>query len=197
MEYRALGASGLRASARDFGAGTFGGSGPLFPVWGDTGEADARRLVDIALAARVNFSNTADVYADGASETVLGAVLSGGQRPQAVPQLALNWLLQRPARPTCWSARAMPRSWSRTSAGRAGAHAGAGRTSRRCQRHHSALPLLSLLERHVRRTFRAAGGPAPPVVVMTRSLPRPAGERAQPRSRASRSSRASCHQVFP
>jgi len=81
MEYRALGASGLRASARDFGAGTFGGSGPLFPVWGDTGEADARRLVDIALAAGVNFSNTADVYSDGASKTVLGAVLSGRRRP--------------------------------------------------------------------------------------------------------------------
>ncbi len=77
MEYRTLGASGLRVSALGFGAGTFGGSGPLFSAWGDTGEADARRLVDMALAAGVNFFDTADVYSDGASETILGAALRG------------------------------------------------------------------------------------------------------------------------
>lgn len=77
MEYRHLGASGLRVSALGFGAGTFGGTGPLFSAWGETGEREARRLVDIALAAGVNFFDTADVYSDGASECVLGAALKG------------------------------------------------------------------------------------------------------------------------
>jgi aryl-alcohol dehydrogenase-like predicted oxidoreductase len=36
MEYRQLGASGLRVPVLSFGAGTFGGSGPLFGAWGNT-----------------------------------------------------------------------------------------------------------------------------------------------------------------
>ncbi len=77
MEYRSLGASGLRVSALGFGAGTFGGRGPLFSAWGDTGEREARRLLDMAIAAGVNFFDTADVYSDGASERILGAALKG------------------------------------------------------------------------------------------------------------------------
>jgi hypothetical protein len=34
MDYRRLGASGLKVSALSFGAGTFGGKGPLFSAWG-------------------------------------------------------------------------------------------------------------------------------------------------------------------
>ncbi|MDH5833982.1 aldo/keto reductase [Luteimonas kalidii] len=83
MQYRSLGASGLRVSALGFGAGTFGGTGPLFSAWGTTGEDEARRLVDIALAAGVNFFDTADVYSDGASERILGAALKG-RRDQVV-----------------------------------------------------------------------------------------------------------------
>jgi len=33
MEYRQLGKSGLKVPALSFGAGTFGGSGPLFSHW--------------------------------------------------------------------------------------------------------------------------------------------------------------------
>ena len=77
MQYRPLGNSGLRVSALGFGAGTFGGTGPLFSAWGDTGEAEARRLLDIALDAGVNVVDTADVYSDGASERILGAALRG------------------------------------------------------------------------------------------------------------------------
>jgi aryl-alcohol dehydrogenase-like predicted oxidoreductase len=83
MQYRSLGASGLRVSALGFGAGTFGGTGPLFSAWGTTGEDEARRLVNIALAAGVNFFDTADVYSDGASECILGAALKG-RRDQVV-----------------------------------------------------------------------------------------------------------------
>jgi aryl-alcohol dehydrogenase-like predicted oxidoreductase len=75
MEYRRLGASGLMVPALSFGAGTFGGSGPLFGAWGNTDVDQARRLVDICLEAGVNMFDTADVYSDGASEEVLGAAI--------------------------------------------------------------------------------------------------------------------------
>lgn len=75
MEYRRLGSSGLKVPALSFGAGTFGGKGPLFGAWGTTDDAEARRLVDICLEAGVNLFDTADVYSDGASEEVLGTAI--------------------------------------------------------------------------------------------------------------------------
>ncbi|MEW1846846.1 aldo/keto reductase, partial [Nonomuraea angiospora] len=77
MEYRQLGASGLKVPALSFGAGTFAGKGELFGAWGDTDVAQARRLVDICLDAGVTMFDTADVYSDGASEEVLGQALKG------------------------------------------------------------------------------------------------------------------------
>ena len=77
MEYRRLGGSGLMVPALSFGAGTFGGSGPLFGAWGDTDAVEARRLVDICLDAGVTMFDTADVYSAGASEEVLGAAIKG------------------------------------------------------------------------------------------------------------------------
>jgi aryl-alcohol dehydrogenase-like predicted oxidoreductase len=77
MEYRNLGKSGLKVPALSFGAGTFGGSGPLFGAWGTTDAAEARRLVDICLEAGVNLFDTADVYSAGASEEVLGQAVRG------------------------------------------------------------------------------------------------------------------------
>jgi aryl-alcohol dehydrogenase-like predicted oxidoreductase len=77
MEYRNLGASGLKVPALSFGAGTFGGQGPLFSAWGDTDTAAARRLIEICLEAGVNLFDTADVYSNGASEEILGAALQG------------------------------------------------------------------------------------------------------------------------
>jgi aryl-alcohol dehydrogenase-like predicted oxidoreductase len=77
MEYRQLGASGLKVPALAFGAGTFGGRGPLFGAWGDTGAAEAGRLIGICLDAGVTLFDTADVYSDGASEEILGEALRG------------------------------------------------------------------------------------------------------------------------
>ncbi|MGD9479694.1 aldo/keto reductase [Shinella sp. G-2] len=77
MDYRPLGKSGLKVPVLSFGAGTFGGSGPLFSNWGTSDAAEARRLVDICLEAGVNLFDTADVYSDGASEEVLGAAVRG------------------------------------------------------------------------------------------------------------------------
>ncbi|WP_033338492.1 aldo/keto reductase [Catenuloplanes japonicus] len=77
MEYRQLGASGQAVSALSFGAGTFGGAGPLFGAWGSTDAREARRLVDLCLDAGVTMFDTADVYSDGASEEVLGQAVKG------------------------------------------------------------------------------------------------------------------------
>ncbi|UOM32844.1 aldo/keto reductase [Acuticoccus sp. I52.16.1] len=77
MDIRQLGRSGLRVPALSFGAGTFGGTGPLFSNWGRTDVAEARRLVEICLEAGVTLFDTADVYSDGRSEEVLGAALEG------------------------------------------------------------------------------------------------------------------------
>ncbi len=77
MEYRSLGRSGLKVSVLSFGAGTFGGAGPLFSAWGTTDVSEARRLIDICVEAGVNLFDTADVYSNGASEEVLGAALEG------------------------------------------------------------------------------------------------------------------------
>ncbi|MFG2533391.1 aldo/keto reductase [Streptomyces sp. NPDC048516] len=77
MEYRQLGASGLKVPALSFGTGTFGGRGPLFEAWGDTDARQARRLVDIALDAGITMFDTADVYSGGASEEVLGEAIKG------------------------------------------------------------------------------------------------------------------------
>ncbi|MFD3682313.1 aldo/keto reductase [Streptomyces sp. NPDC058613] len=83
MEYRRLGASGLKVPALSFGAGTFGGRGPLFSAWGNTDAREARRLVDICLDAGVTMFDTADVYSSGASEEVLGAAIKG-RRDQVI-----------------------------------------------------------------------------------------------------------------
>lgn len=77
MDYRFLGQSGLKVPVLSFGAGTFGGTGPLFSAWGNTDVAEARRLVDICLDAGVTLFDTADVYSAGASEEVLGAAIKG------------------------------------------------------------------------------------------------------------------------
>ncbi|WP_119271109.1 aldo/keto reductase [Taklimakanibacter deserti] len=77
MDYRQLGRSGLKVPVLSFGAGTFGGSGPLFGNWGTSDAKEARRLVDICLEAGVTLFDTADVYSNGASEEVLGEAIKG------------------------------------------------------------------------------------------------------------------------
>jgi len=83
MDFRYLGTSGFKVPALGFGAGTFGGKGPLFSAWGNTGVDEAKRLIDICLEAGINLFDTADVYSDGASESILGAALKG-RREQAI-----------------------------------------------------------------------------------------------------------------
>jgi aryl-alcohol dehydrogenase-like predicted oxidoreductase len=77
MEFRTLGRSGLKVPVLSFGTGTFGGGNEFFRAWGASDVAEATRLVDICLEAGVHFFDTADVYSDGLSETILGKAIAG------------------------------------------------------------------------------------------------------------------------
>ena len=77
MEYRQLGASGLKVPALSFGTGTFGGGSELFKAWGATDVAEATPLVDICLEAGLNMFDTADVYSKGLAEEILGQAIKG------------------------------------------------------------------------------------------------------------------------
>jgi aryl-alcohol dehydrogenase-like predicted oxidoreductase len=77
MEFRTLGRSGLKVPVLSFGTGTFGGGNEFFRAWGATDVAEATRLVDICMEAGINLFDTADIYSDGLSETVLGKAVAG------------------------------------------------------------------------------------------------------------------------
>ena len=75
MRMRKLGDSGLFVSELCFGAMTFGGSDGLWGQVGKLGQDEADVLVRAALDAGINFFDTANVYAHGRSETLLGQSL--------------------------------------------------------------------------------------------------------------------------
>ncbi len=70
MEYRTLGRTGIQVST--FCLGTM-----MFGAWGNRDEQECGRMVDTALEAGVNFIDTADQYADGESEQIVGRALRG------------------------------------------------------------------------------------------------------------------------
>ncbi len=77
MEYRQLGASGLRVPVLSFGTATFGGGNDFFKAWGSTQVDEATRLVNLCLDAGVNLFDTANVYSKGISEEILGKAIVG------------------------------------------------------------------------------------------------------------------------
>ncbi|MET8142629.1 aldo/keto reductase [Sphaerisporangium sp. NPDC005288] len=78
MKYRPLGRTGVYVSELCLGAMTFGGADhPVFKMVGGLGQDDTDQIVGTALDAGVNFIDTADMYADGESETLLGQALKG------------------------------------------------------------------------------------------------------------------------
>src|ERR1700761_3585150 len=77
MDYRRVGASGLRVPALSFGTGTFGGEGDFFKAWGSTDVEGASRLIDICLDHGVTMFDSADVYSAGKAEEILGAAIKG------------------------------------------------------------------------------------------------------------------------
>ncbi|WP_248928382.1 aldo/keto reductase [Paenibacillus hamazuiensis] len=78
MKYVQLGKSGLIVSKLAFGAMTFG-SGNIPSVY-KVGQDHAQELVERALEAGINFFDTADGYADGQSEEILGRLLQARRK---------------------------------------------------------------------------------------------------------------------
>src|SRR6266536_868058 len=77
MNMRVLGTTGVRVSPLCLGAMMFG-------AWGNPDHDECVRMTHAALDAGVNFIDTADVYAFGESEEVVGRALAGGRRDQVV-----------------------------------------------------------------------------------------------------------------
>lgn len=70
MEYRLLGRTGVKVSPLCLGTMMFG-------AWGNTDHDDSVRVIHHALDAGINFVDTADVYAQGESEAIVGKALVG------------------------------------------------------------------------------------------------------------------------
>src|ERR687886_435219 len=82
MDYRQLGASGLRVSSITLGTMGFAGTGWAKPV-GNLDVDAARRQISLARDAGVNLFDTADVYSAGQSEEILGQAL-GSDRDEVL-----------------------------------------------------------------------------------------------------------------
>src|SRR6202171_1068914 len=81
MKYRPLGRTGVYVSELCLGTMTFGGKG-FWEVIGKLGAKEVEGIVGSALDAGVNFIDTANVYAEGESETRTGAALKALGRPR-------------------------------------------------------------------------------------------------------------------
>jgi aryl-alcohol dehydrogenase-like predicted oxidoreductase len=77
METRTLGRTGVRVSPLCLGAMMFGG-------WGNPDHEECITIIHRALDAGINFIDTADVYARGESEEIVGKALAGGRRDNVV-----------------------------------------------------------------------------------------------------------------
>ncbi|OIQ93896.1 L-glyceraldehyde 3-phosphate reductase [mine drainage metagenome] len=75
MHYRPLGKTGLYVSELCLGTMTFGGRGAVWSQIGHLQQPEVDALVARALAAGVNFIDTADVYSEGLAEQLLGQAL--------------------------------------------------------------------------------------------------------------------------
>ena len=84
MEYRQLGRSGLKVPVLSFGTATFGGVGDFFKHWGATDIQEAKNLIDICLEHGVNLFDTANVYSEGAAESILGAAIKDHARDKII-----------------------------------------------------------------------------------------------------------------
>jgi aryl-alcohol dehydrogenase-like predicted oxidoreductase len=77
MDMRSLGSTGLQVSPLCLGAMMFG-------AWGNTDHDESISIIQRALDSGINFIDTADVYARGESEEIVGKALAGGRREHVV-----------------------------------------------------------------------------------------------------------------
>ena len=77
MKFRQLADTGVFVSELCLGTMTFGGTGQIWEMIGGLDQAAADGIVHRALDAGINFIDTADVYAAGQSETMVGKAIAG------------------------------------------------------------------------------------------------------------------------
>jgi aryl-alcohol dehydrogenase-like predicted oxidoreductase len=77
MDHRGLGRTGMQVSPLCLGAMMFG-------EWGEKDHEASVKIIHRALDAGINFIDTADVYAQGESETIVGEALAGGRRDDVI-----------------------------------------------------------------------------------------------------------------
>ena len=77
MEHRLLGRTGVSVSKLCLGTMMFG-------AWGNPDHDESIRIIHAALDGGINFIDTADVYAQGESEEIVGKALAGGRRDDVV-----------------------------------------------------------------------------------------------------------------
>jgi aryl-alcohol dehydrogenase-like predicted oxidoreductase len=77
MEYRSLGRTGMQVSPLCLGAMMFG-------AWGEPDHDVSIGIIHHALDSGINFIDTADVYSQGESETIVGKALAGGRRDDVI-----------------------------------------------------------------------------------------------------------------
>ncbi len=77
MEYRSLGPTGMKVSPLCLGTMMFG-------AWGEPDHDRSIAIIHRALDSGINFIDTADVYSQGESETIVGKALSGGRRDRVI-----------------------------------------------------------------------------------------------------------------
>jgi aryl-alcohol dehydrogenase-like predicted oxidoreductase len=77
MDYRGLGRTGMQVSPLCLGAMMFG-------AWGEKDHETSIKIIHRALDAGLNFIDTADVYSQGESETIVGKALAGGRRDDVI-----------------------------------------------------------------------------------------------------------------
>jgi aryl-alcohol dehydrogenase (NADP+) len=89
MDYRKLGASGVKVSPLCLGTMMFGTP---------TDEATSRRIVDKARDAGINFIDTADAYNDGKSEEIVGRSMKGKRHDWVLATKVANAMGKDPNR---------------------------------------------------------------------------------------------------
>jgi aryl-alcohol dehydrogenase-like predicted oxidoreductase len=77
MDYRSLGRTGMQVSPLCLGAMMFG-------AWGEKDHDTSVGIIHHALDEGINFIDTADVYSQGESETIVGKALAGGRRDDVI-----------------------------------------------------------------------------------------------------------------
>ena len=105
MRYRTFGRTGWDVSEVGFGGWGIGGG------WGPQNDAEARRALQRALDAGINFFDTAYVYGDGHSEGLVGGMLRTWRKPvyvaTKIPAKNMEW----PADPRTPISHAFPVDW--------------------------------------------------------------------------------------